>query len=296
MKTFTWTTSVRNWCVNGLFHSTLQTMSWGRTLKTSETTTIWNWNVGGLLGGQRRPPRARTGTSIVCSTGLPRHERHDSRHFHQLFSLLRLAEKRPRRARRVRNLWHCGNLLWNDRCFMPRIFSTSNWSIICGTGASRNCTRGATSESCSTVCRCTHPCGRSSTRASGRSRGGTNASPCSAPHVPPPGPLPSSGAVRCGAEAMPHEHRGVAPSSGGHCLCRRLRRRVQPSTTKAHPLGLRSRGDHLGRGSHLEQNWRLVVVVGEGGRDGMGWDGMGWVRMGGEGRGRERERWRRERG
>ena len=208
-------------------------------------------------------PRARTGMSIVCSTGLPRHERHDSRNFHQLFSLLRLAQKRPRRARRVRNLWHCGNLLWNDRCFMLRIFSTSNWSIICGTGASRNCTRGATSACCSTVCRCTHPCGRSSTRDSGRSGGGTNAPPCSAPHVPPPGPLPSSGAVRCGADSRQR------PCD--------ISTEASLSTTKATRWGHGHEATTSGEEVTLNKTgaWWWWWWGGEGGRGGMGWDGLG---------------------
>ena len=46
-----------------------------------------------------------------------------------------------------------------------------SWSPVCGTGASRICTMGATrtrSVMCSTVCRWTRACGRGSTKASGR--------------------------------------------------------------------------------------------------------------------------------
>ena len=60
--------------------------------------------------------------------------------------------------------------------------------------------------------------------------------------VPLPRPLPSSGAVRYGAWTRQGPWRpssahvatwngGVAPSSGGHCLCRRLHRVRRPSST-----------------------------------------------------------------
>ena len=62
-------------------------------------------------------------------------------------------------------------------------------------------------------------------------------------HVPLPRPLPSSGAVRHGAWTRQGPLRpptardasasgGVAVSGGGHSLCRRLRRRAQPPTTR----------------------------------------------------------------
>ena len=59
------------------------------------------------------------------------------------------------------------------------------------------------------------------------------------PAPPPLWPWPSPGAVRCGADSRPGPSRlpsvhaatwngGVALSGGGHCLCRRLHRHVQP--------------------------------------------------------------------
>ena len=102
--------------------------------------------------------------------------------------------------------------------------------------------RACTSSKPTPQCCPTRPCGTGSFRTPGRFPGGgafcrRNASCWSAP--PPLRPWPSPGAVRYGADSRPGPSRlpsvhaatwngGVALSGGGHFLCRRLHRHVQP--------------------------------------------------------------------
>ena len=116
-------------------------------------------------------------------------------------------------------------------------------SITCGTGRSRICTNGQAFPTSSKKYRSTRSCQPATSDRGAIRPPGRKALPERGRVVllvPLPLPLPSSGAVYCGAETRQGPLRppsardanasgGVALSGGGHSLCRRLLRRAMAS-------------------------------------------------------------------
>ena len=128
--------------------------------------------------------------------------------------------------------------------------NSSTLSTICGTGASRICTIGASSEGSSTKCRSTRPCGCTSTRSAGRIPGGGEVASVpvglGAPRGLPPlwlwclasVPVGRRSAAHCGVPQLPEPWRRWTAraarhfAAAAHAASPRLPRRVQPSWTR----------------------------------------------------------------
>ena len=204
--------TTKNWNVNDLCGTErCCIMSWVKNLRTftARPSTTRNWNVNGLP------------SSLLLDEGT----RQDSRHFNQLFHHLRETQiNQTLRDTVQRDLGHRDNLL--DRHLRVQHRESAR------RGRYRPCAprRAAAFP----------PVAHLDRVARNRTRGEVLPGLRRAvPLVPLSRPLPSSGAVPCGAETrqgpwrQPSAHGaemsgGVTLSGGGHFLCRRLHRHVQP--------------------------------------------------------------------
>ena len=151
-ETLKTSTCATNRKINDLLGSPLRPLAWGRTLKTSmRTTSARNWKNSDLLG------------RLLLDEGIGQ----DSRHFTNCSTICG--------SRRAVRTAHDGQEILGTAITCSAIGLSKDlnasitWSTICGTRASRICTKGQTSAMCSMWCRCTTTCGpRGSPRQGGR--------------------------------------------------------------------------------------------------------------------------------
>ena len=144
------------------------------------------WNVNDLLG------------SLLLEQGKRQH----CWHFHQLFRHLRKAVDQTQLVDVFWDLGHVDNLL-DGQLHVKDLKKSTSCSPICGTGASRICTKGQVSAMCSKKCRVNTTCGPRGTPGQGGReppwrRGASGTSPCGSTRTSTPA-CPSSVLLRSGA-------------------------------------------------------------------------------------------------